>query len=52
MTNLLIYQYDYELLERLERITGDTKAEIVEDAIFVYVKERLDPKIAKKLLEG
>lgn len=40
MTYVMIYDWDNTALDVIEEITGDTKAEIIEDALALYIEDR------------
>lgn len=40
MTYVMIYDWDNTALDVMEEITGDTKAEIIEDALELYMADR------------
>ena len=40
MTYVMVYDWDNTALDVMEEITGDTKAEIIEDALALYMADR------------
>lgn len=40
MTKEMIYDWDSAALDVMEEITGDTRAEIIEDALALYMADR------------
>jgi hypothetical protein len=40
MTRVMIYYWDSVALDVMESITGDTRAEIIEDALALYMTDR------------
>ncbi len=40
MTREMLYDWDSVALDVMEEITGDTKAEIIEDALELYMADR------------
>ena len=40
LTYVMIYDWDNTALDVMEEITGDTKAEIIEDALALYMADR------------
>lgn len=40
MTREMLYDWDSVALDVIEEITGDTKAEIIEDALELYMADR------------